>query len=96
MRLTDGVPSGFASSEMTTTDFPFGFTVPCTPTADTSTGAACTLTTTANAQMPGIAVPRTGAVFGMDRFEVYDGGPDEDADTAAGNSLFSVQGVFAP
>jgi hypothetical protein len=32
----------------------------------------------------------------MDQVKVYDGGPDEDADTSADNSLFAVQGVFVP
>jgi len=27
---------------------------------------------------------------------VYDGGPDEDADTGGDNALFAVQGVFVP
>ena len=36
------------------------------------------------------------AIWALDKLRVYDGGPDEDADTEAGNSLFMTQGVFVP
>jgi hypothetical protein len=31
-----------------------------------------------------------------EEMQVYDGGPDEDADTAGDNALFAVQGIFVP
>ena len=36
------------------------------------------------------------AIWALDKLRVYDGGPDEDADTEADNSLFMTQGVFVP
>jgi hypothetical protein len=32
----------------------------------------------------------------MAQVQVYDGGPDGDADTPAGDTLFAVQGIFIP
>ena len=36
------------------------------------------------------------AVWGLGQVQVFDGGADGDADTAADNTLFAVQGLFAP
>ena len=35
-------------------------------------------------------------IWEVGQVDVYDGGPDGDVDTAAGNSLFATQGVFVP
>jgi hypothetical protein len=90
VRFTDKPPGA------TTEDFPFGFTIPCTPTSDTTLGATCGLATTADTLVPGSIPEGARSVWGLDQVRVYDGGPDGDADTAGDNSLFEVQGVFVP
>jgi dipeptidyl aminopeptidase/acylaminoacyl peptidase len=92
IRVTD--VEGDVSS--TTQDFPLEFTVPCVPTDSTLDGATCTLGTDLDAIVPGATPEGTRAVWQLDQAKVYDGGPDEDADTPADNSLFAVQGVFVP
>ena len=96
VRRTDRDPPG-AAPHSTSMDFPFGFTVPCTPTPESSLEAStCTSFTSVNALIP-LAVEDTHrAIWALDKLRVYDGGPDEDADTEAGNSLFATQGVFVP
>jgi hypothetical protein len=69
---------------------------PCAPTASTSTGSSCTLTTSANAISPGLVLDTKRAIWQTNQVQVYDGGPDGDADTTAGDTLFAVQGIFVP
>ena len=76
-------------------DTTFSFTIPCAATADTTIGSQCFLDTTADTVLPGIAPENRRAIWQTDQVQVYDGGPDGDADTAP-NTLFMVQGVFAP
>ena len=96
VRRTDRDPPG-AAPHSTSMDFPFEFTVPCTPTPGSSLDAStCVSFTSANAIVP-LAIEDTHrAIWAIDKVRVYDGGPDEDADTEAGNSLFMTQGVFVP
>jgi hypothetical protein len=92
IRMTDrdsGAPS-------TIGDFPVGMTVPCAATADPTLGAACDVQTTFDSVVPGLAPEGMRSVHELGQVRVLDGGPDEDADTAADNSLFAVQGVFVP
>ena len=93
VRRTDREVVGGAS---TSTDFPFGFTVPCNPTPGSSLDASsCISFTSANAIVPGAVTDGRRAMWALDKVRVYDGGPDEDADTQD-NSLFMTQGVFVP
>ena len=91
VRLTDR-----AGTLSQTTGFPLEFDVPCVPTAATLDKSTCNLVSTLDSVMPGAAAEGTRAVWALDKVRVYDGGPDEDADTTADNSLFAVQGVFVP
>jgi hypothetical protein len=77
-------------------EFPLEFDVPCAGTAPTLDKSLCELTTTLDAVRPGGAAEGTRAVWALDQFKVFDGGPDGDADTTEGNSLFAVQGIFVP
>ena len=96
VRRTDRDPPG-AAPHSTSMDFPFGFTVPCTPTPGSSLDASnCIAFTSANAIVPLAIEDAHRAIWEIDKFRVYDGGPDEDADTDAGRSLFMTQGVFVP
>jgi hypothetical protein len=90
----DGLGSAPHSTSM---DFPFGFTVPCNPTPGSSLDAStCTSATSTNALVPLAVRDGNRAIWALDAVRVYDGGPDEDADTEADNSLFMTQGVFVP
>jgi hypothetical protein len=73
---------------------PLTLTIPCTATTGPE-GASCSLTTSADGVMAGLAREGRRAVWEMEQVEVFDGGPDGDADTAD-NTLFAVQGTFAP
>jgi TolB protein len=97
VRRTDRDPPEFGAPQSTSMDFPFGFTVRCTPTPGSSLDAStCTSFTSANAIVP-LAIEDTHrAIWALDKVRVYDGGADEDADTEADNSLFMTQGVFVP
>jgi hypothetical protein len=97
VRRTDRDPPEFGAPQSTSMDFPFGFTVPCTPTPGSSLDAStCTSFTSANAIVP-LAIEDTHrAIWALDKVRVYDGGPDEDADSEAGDDLFMTQGVFVP
>jgi WD40 repeat protein len=92
VRITD--VQGSVSS--TIQDLPLEFTAPCTPTASTIDKSTCDLGTDLDALVPGASPERTRAIWALDRVKVYDGGPDEDADTTADNALFAVQGLFIP
>jgi hypothetical protein len=91
VRLTDR-----AGTVSQTTGFPLEFDVPCVPTAATLDKSTCNLVSTLDSLMPGAAAEGTRAVWALDEVRVYDGGPDEDADTTTDNSLLATQGVFVP
>ena len=76
--------------------FTLGWTVPCRKTGVTTRGGDCVLGTTADALVPGMVKEGARAIWQMDQVRVFDGGADSDADTAADNRLFFVQGVFVP
>jgi hypothetical protein len=78
----------------TVRDTPLSVTIPCAVTA-TATGSTCAVNTTADALVPGIVTEDSRAVWAMDKINVFDGGPDGDAQTPD-NSLFATQGVFVP
>jgi hypothetical protein len=96
LRLTDGQPLTAGDVPQTTSDISFEFTVPCTPTADTTIGSTCGLATRADTLIPGAVPENQRSVWGVDQIKVYDGGPDGDGDTTADNSLFEVEGIFIP
>jgi hypothetical protein len=100
LRITDrfnGPTGGPAHLEpATTTDVPLPITVPCAATPG-SVGATCNLSTTADAVGGGnVAKEAQRAVWELGQVKVYDGGSDGDADTTGDNTLFAVQGTFAP
>ena len=80
----------------TTQEFPLGFTPSCTPTADTTVGSDCSAATTANAVVPGLVKGGFRTIWELRQVKVFDGGSDWDGDTAADNTLFADEGVFAP
>jgi hypothetical protein len=97
LRVTDRYSGPSLDIPATTTDIPFGITVPCSITpADPTIGSDCNLTTSADAVTANSIVEGKRSVFEIGQVKVFDGGADGDADTAGDNTLFAVQGAFAP
>ena len=72
------------------------FNVPCVPTAPTIDKSLCDITTTLDTVIPGAAAEGTRAIWAMDRVKVFDGGPDEDADTTADNPCLRCRASSFP
>ena len=80
----------------TTVNVPLPFSVPCSATGGPE-GATCSVTTTADAVTGGnVAKEGKRAIWELDQVQVFDGGGDGDADTTGDNTLFAVQGLYAP
>jgi hypothetical protein len=79
-----------------TGSFALAWTVQCRTTAVTTRGGDCQMGTTADALVPGMVKEGARAIWQFDQVRVFDGGADFDADTAADNRLFFVQGFFVP
>jgi glucose/arabinose dehydrogenase len=96
-RITDkdNPPPVSGASDGTVADNSFAFTAPCTETSSTAIGATCAATTTVEAITPGAIKEGKRAIWQLGAIEVFDGGPDGDADTTP-NTLFATQGVFVP
>ena len=95
LRTTDRHNGISLEDPATAVDTPLRLTVPCSATGGTE-GSTCNLATTADAVMGDVAREGQRAVWQLGQVEVYDGGADGDADTAGDNTLFAVQGAFAP
>jgi FG-GAP-like repeat len=95
LRITDRLNGYFKNAPGTVVDTPLAFTVPCAATASVGTGATCSVSTTANSIVPGIAKNGSRQIWELGNVQVFDGGPDG-AVATAGNSLFEDQGVFVP
>jgi TolB protein len=96
LRVTDRLNGPSSDRPGTAVDTPFGFSFTCAPTADASVGSTCTVATSADAVTSGLVAEGKRAIWQLGQVEVYDGGLDLDADTAGDNTLFAVQGLFAP
>ena len=79
----------------TGTDTGFPINVLCTPTASTTVGSTCAVTTTVNSLVPSALTAGNRAVWGLGPVKVNDGGPDGLAGTLP-NTLFADQGIFVP
>jgi subtilisin family serine protease len=95
LRITDRLNGANSDQPGTATDLPFNFTVPCTATPSTSTGSTCSILTSADAVTSGMVTEGKRAIWELGPTQVYDGGADGDVATP-GNTLFAVQGTFAP
>jgi WD40 repeat protein len=98
-RITDKdsapAPNG-GTGAATVQDLPFAATVPCATTSDTTIGSLCELTTTADTLVPSSVKEGMRSIWELSPIQVYDGGADGDADTAADNTLFMDEGIFVP
>jgi hypothetical protein len=95
LRITDRLNGPSQTLPATVSDTSFPVTVPCTATASTAAGATCSISTSANAVVPGSVQAGKRAIWQLDRLQLFDGGPDGVVSTA-NNSLFEEQGVFVP
>lgn len=84
------------SDRATGVEVPWEFPIPCQPTPSTSTGGACSTSTSVNALVPGTLRDGKRAVWALGRVGVFDAGPDGTIGTAEGRDLFAVQGVMVP
>ena len=98
LQITDklNTPNPGGPGAATTQQIPFDFNASCAAVADPNEGASCTAATSVDALVPGAAPEGRRAVWALAAVDVYDGGPDGDADTPAGDTLFATQGVFIP
>jgi hypothetical protein len=98
LRITDklNTPHPGGPGAGTVSDITLGATVPCTPTADTSEGAGCNLTTTFDSLVPGAVSEGRRSIWALGAVRLDDGGADGDADTTADNTPFMTQGLFVP
>ena len=96
VRLTDKLNGTSATDSATVQDLTMRVAVPCTATGSTTTGADCSVSTTADALAGGTVVESKRAIWQLGQVQVFDGGPDDTAATTSGNSLFAVQGLFVP
>jgi hypothetical protein len=98
LRVTDrfnGTSSTGGTDAATVSDMTLPVTIPCLATTGTTIGATCSVSTTANAVVPGAIKDNKRAVTQVLPVRVMDGGPDGLASTPD-NSVFAVQGVFVP
>ena len=94
LRLTDRNTQP-SLNEPSTGDTTFNVTVPCATTASTTVGSTCSVTTTADAILPGMVPEGKRSVWEVGKVDVYDGGPDGVVSTND-NTLFADQGIFIP
>jgi hypothetical protein len=94
LRLTDRHTQP-SLNEPSTGDTTLNITVPCASTASTTVGSTCSVTTTADAIIPGVVPEGKRSVWEVGKVDVYDGGPDGVVSTND-NTLFADQGIFIP
>jgi hypothetical protein len=98
IRISDhfnAVAPGGGTDPATVIDIPFPVVTPCTSTAATGVGSLCSISTTANAVVPGAVKDVKRAIVEIGQLQVFDGGTDGVAATDP-NTLFEVQGIFIP
>jgi uncharacterized repeat protein (TIGR01451 family) len=95
IRLTDKLNGPGETEAATVSDFDLSFPVTCAATPAPTSGATCSVSTTADAVHPGMVVETKRSIWELAQIVIDDGGPDGVASTP-GNERFEVQGVFVP
>jgi hypothetical protein len=95
LRITDRSGGAYGDASVTTNDVPLGFNISCSATAGAE-GGACNVATTADAVMGDLVKEGQRGIWRVGQIQVFDGGADGDADTTGDNTLFAVQGAYAP
>jgi WD40 repeat protein len=101
VRITDKFNTGPRPQPATVTDIsaattPFRPAIPCTPTADTTIGSTCEVTTTFNAVLPSAIRELKRTIWEVGRIEIGDGGDDGNGATTDDNTPFAREGFFVP
>jgi hypothetical protein len=98
LRITDknNTPNPGGPGPGTVQDMSLPITISCSPTADATVGSSCNLSTTIDALHPGAIAAGQRAIWQLGQVKAFDGGPDGDAETTGGNTLFMNQGLFVP
>jgi hypothetical protein len=88
LRITDklNTPHPGGPGAGTVSDIPYGFTIPCAATADTTIGGSCLLSTSADALAPGAVTEGKRSIWALGQVAVYD----------ADDAPFMKQGIFVP
>jgi hypothetical protein len=96
IRISDHYNGPSLNEAATVIDIPFPVNGTCanTPT-NTAVGGLCSVNTTANAVVPGSVKDTQRGVVEIQQLQIFDGGQDGLV-ASAGNTLFSVQGIFIP
>ena len=98
VRITDhfnAVAAGGGTDPATVVDIPYPTTTPCAATASTAIGATCSVSTSANAAVPGSVKDGKRFIMEFGQRVINDGGSDGVVNTSP-NSLFEVQGLWVP
>jgi hypothetical protein len=93
LRITD---RGAGDVAGTVVDTPFAAPMTCASSVSTSTGGTCSLSTSADAIIPGSVPEGERAIWEQGQVEVWDGGPDGAVATTTGDSVFLREGIFVP
>jgi hypothetical protein len=98
VRITDrwnAVSAGGGAESATMVDIPFPMPFTCVNTTDNDIGGLCSLNTSVNAIVAGVAKDGKRAIWELGQVNVSDGGSDGSTATTP-NFLFMKQGVFVP
>jgi hypothetical protein len=101
LRITDhnngpfGNPSG-GTDPATLVDIPLPVPMQCARTWKINIGSSCAVTTSTNAIVPGAVQATKRTIVELSQFQAYDGGADGNSQTTSDNTLYLVQGLFAP
>ena len=98
IRITDhwnAVGPAGGPDPATVTDIPFPVNAGCVATASNTIGGTCSISTGANAVVPGSVLDGKRAVVEIAQLQINDGGASGTAG-AADAELFEVQGIFIP
>ena len=103
LKITDNANSAEMPEPGTTQEQPFQFPVQCNPTADTTRGGECNVTTTYDAIIPGAVTEVLRAIWALGQIQVKDAGPNGTGYAACpptcgdgDETVFMRQGIFAP
>jgi hypothetical protein len=95
IRISDHYNGPGLNEAATVQDIPFPVNTNCANTASTTEGGLCSVSTSANAAVPGSVKDLQRAVVEIAQLQVSDGGADGQVATTD-NTLFEVQGIFIP
>ena len=107
IRVTDRANGGTGKEAATVVDTSLGVPIDCQPTASTNLGASCSISTTIDTLVPGLAQERKLTVMSAFQLSVEDAGADGTIDPPGSGQCplacgsgderpFLIQGVFAP